>query len=401
MPLYQVISGAGGSKELVEVGAGGGGETWGVHVDALPADPSSLIADLPVGAFVTDNEGGGGGTDLEPRVVALEGDTASLKVRATDLEEGMTAITQTVTAGDTSKTVVAAHQDENGIYGVATDTKYGHVRLLNDPSVETVSLGDTFSARAIKLLVGQMGTPGEINWPNGTVPSIGTMLDDASFLITNSGTFKLPAGKYSVEAVGGGGAGGSGSIQSSANVYCGQGGTGGNSSSPTNGIIALNAPAVCNATIGAGGGATTFSITALDRSIVSSAGAAGSGGGVGGCGASGSSGPSYSHAGGGGGSGLKSSAPIDGVRYKIGSGGGGGGAGSRFSRQITSVKAGHGGAVNLGGASAYRRATGGSGGTGYGAGGGGGGAAADLHSDCDAKGGGSGAPGCILITALA
>lgn len=59
MPLYQVISGADGSKELVEVGAGGGGETWGVHVDALPADPSSLIADLPVGAFVTDNEGGG------------------------------------------------------------------------------------------------------------------------------------------------------------------------------------------------------------------------------------------------------------------------------------------------------------------------------------------------------
>lgn len=370
MPLYQVISGLGGSKELVEVGAGGGGETWGVHVNALPTDPSALIADLPVGAFVTDNEGGG--ADLEPRVVALE--------------EDMTAITQTVTDGDTSKTTVAAHQDANGIYGVATDTKYGHVRLLSDPSVETMPAGATFSASAIKELMSGRGT---IQWPGGSAPSIGTLVSDSQFLITSSGEFELPAGKYAVELVGGGARGGNASGNAA-----GCGGAGGNSAIPIVGYINTNTAVAVQVTIGASGGTTSLTCSVSSLQAAGATGTARAGSCLSSYGqAKGADGNSYTMP---GGKGSWQSAGGSYMYYV----GGSGGDGSRFSYTgplAQAVQASSGGTAEA--VANCPNVPGGQGGYGFGAGGGGGG-----HHNCTNSGrngsGGAGAPGAILITVL-
>lgn len=374
---------------------------WVKALDAMPtaANFAEVLADVPEGGLFSVPSTAG---EEEEDTTAT--DIAALKERCSTLEATDTAITQTVTVttpgeGEDAEPVVtqekrlAAHQDEQGIYGVATASKYGHVRLLSDPSSASVSTGDTFSASAIKEL---MSGRGSLQWPNGQVPSIGTMLDSSSFLITSSGTFTLPAGKYSVEVVGGGGAGGVGSTNSSGKYYIGIGGTGGGSSTPTIGAIALNAAASCTVSIGAGGGNTTLTLPDIQRTITSSAGTAGYGGGVGSEGSYGASGPSYSHAGGSGGAGERHSGSYQGDPYVDGAGGGGGGAGSRFSRQITSIAAQSGGS-----ATKYSyTGGGGGGGIGYGAGGGGAGQACKNASGCASGTPGAGAQGCILIVAL-
>lgn len=319
--------------------------------------------------------GGLGGADLEPRVVVLE--------------EDMTAITQTVIVppeeegGETtSKTVVAAHQDETGIFGVATADKYGHVRLLNDPAAENVSTGDTFSANAIKELMSGRGT---IQWPDDTVPSIGTMLDDASFLVTSSGTFTLPAGRYSIELVGGGGGGG---YITSSNGRGPQ--VGGDSSIPVIAQIGLNAPASIAVTVGAGGG--NSSLTYGDSVYVAPAGTPSGG--------SSGTGISYSYSGGAAGaySGGHCSTNMSSTRQSSG-----GGSGSRLSRILSNVPT---AASGSGGAGAcpsdHNWTSPGSGGRGYGAGGGGGGVCKSCASGSSYNygSGGAGAPGCILITVL-
>lgn len=308
----------------------------------------------------------------------------------------MTAITQTVADGDTSKTAVAAHQDENGIYGVATATQYGHVLLLSDSSIESVPTGATFSASAIKELVGQMGNPGEINWPNGNVPSIGTMLDTATFLITNSGAFTLPEGKYRVEVVGGGAPG-----QAASTPYpsAPRPGAGGASSSPVQDTVKLNTAAAVNVTVGASGGNSVF--TVAGKTIT---GPVGTGTGSAG-GSPGATGLSYTHPGGAGGSYKNVSQDVqqgdDYVTCTTSGYGGGGGSGSRLSRVITNVTAANGERAT---SNTGAFGNGGAGGVGYGAGGGGGGTW--VHAACAGSGskgngaGGAGAPGCSLITAF-
>ena len=115
----------------------------------------------------------------------------------------------------------------------------------------TVSSGDTFSASAIKALVEQMATDdGGFNWPGGTVPSIGRMLDDSNFLITQSGSFSLPAGNYRVEVVGGGAPGAPATASGS--------GAGGNSSIPVVSQLALQTAATVSAVIGSSASDSTF-----------------------------------------------------------------------------------------------------------------------------------------------
>lgn len=390
MPLYQVISGTDGSKELVEVGAGGGGETWGVHVDALPADPSALIADLPVGAFVTDNAGGG--TDLEPRVVALE--------------EDMTAVTQTVTDGDTSKTTIAAHQDEDGIYGVATDTKYGHVRVL-EAAPENPFTGDVLSIAGTKKLVA--GVSGS-TWPEDSRPSFGTMVDDTTCLVPTSGTYSLAGAKYELTLVGGGGAGTAGNYPySGPTAY---GGSGGGAALPITKVISSTGKISLAVTIGAGGANTI--VTALGSTVTGVAGTAGGGGAGGqhikntsatGQASYGSTGPSGAYPGGAGGSAAGGVLSGDeGSTFPCAGSGGGGGAGSRLIKQLSNVPT-----AASGGSVSKRYASdditvfgnGGGGGTGYGAGGGGGGVIGTTYcSPTQSGAGGAGAPGCLLITYL-
>ncbi|MBD5585212.1 MAG: hypothetical protein HDQ88_09020 [Clostridia bacterium] len=55
MAIFQVIE-QDGQKTLVEVPVGGN-ETWGKYIaGTVPADPSAIIADMPVGSYVTDDK---------------------------------------------------------------------------------------------------------------------------------------------------------------------------------------------------------------------------------------------------------------------------------------------------------------------------------------------------------
>lgn len=360
---------------------------WVKALDEMPTAENfaDALADVPDGALfsVPSTEGG------EEDTTAT--DIAALKERCAALEATDNAITQTVTVttpgeGEDAEPVVtqatklAAHQDETGIYGVATATKYGHVRLLSDPAAENVSTGDTFSASAIKELMSGRGT---IQWPDDTVPSIGTMLDDASFLVTSSGEFTLPAGRYSIELVGGGGSGGS------------AGGSGGGSAIPSIISLALNAAAPATATVGAGGGATT--LVCLEKTYQAAPGVAGGGGRGSGSTSSGchtaSAGTSYTYPAG--------AAGVANGNCAYRNNPGGGGDGGRMARIIENApEAASGGSSS--GHTCGASATGGGGGKGYGAGGGGGAQACGCqgNEDCGPGYGGAGAPGCILITAL-
>lgn len=376
------------------------GTIWGKRIETdLPEDTSQLTANMPVGAFLVTpggSSGGSGCADLEPRVAALE--------------EDMQAVTQVITVppeeegGEaTTKAVVAAHAATTDIYGVATPGLYGHVRVITDTTASNFGPSDVFSAAATAFLVGNMGTPGEINWPDGQVPSVGIMLDSATFLVTSSGSFTLPAGKYSFEVVGGGGKGQDGYAPFPANT---RSGAGGGSAQPVIEQVMLNAAATVAATIGASGGNSV--VTVADKTITGYAGAEAAGGyatgyGTGHTSGNGGAGPSYTHPGGDGGPGAHgtSSCGEDAGTYDWGRCGAGGGAGSRLSRVITSVVAANGAAsANPRGGSDNNY---GRGGTGYGAGGGGGGAywatACGAGGSHRAGSGGAGAPGCVLITA--
>lgn len=69
MAIYQLIE-QDGEKTLVEVPSGGGSEAWGKYVEGtIPNDPSDIIANLPVGAFVVDDT-----SATESRPLALYND---------------------------------------------------------------------------------------------------------------------------------------------------------------------------------------------------------------------------------------------------------------------------------------------------------------------------------------
>lgn len=400
---------------------------WVIALDAMPTDDDfdEVLKNVPEGALFSvphsgseepapDVPSSGDVESLKARVVALEGamEKVSQVIQVPNPDANVAVATEAEGATDSpsepdtvSELVVAAHQASDSIFGAATSALYGHVRVITDTTASSFGSSDVFSAAATALLVGKMGTPGEINWPNGQVPSVGTMLDSATFLVTSSGSFTLPAGKYSFEVVGGGGKGQDGYAPFPTST---RSGAGGGSAQPVIEQVMLNAAATVAATVGASGGNSV--VTVADKTITGHAGAGAAGGHATGSGTgysgggNGGTGPSYTHPGGAGGSGAHGTGSCDDVDYGTydwGNCGAGGGAGSRLSRVITSVVAANGAASNNPGGGSDNNY--GRGGTGYGAGGGGGGAY--WSTSCGTGGsyraatGGAGAPGCVLITA--
>ena len=379
------------------------GIKWVKLLDKMPteAEFADATKDIPEGGLFGvpseggDSEAGNGGSgvggeefeSLLARVVVLESSVGKIsqviQVEAPSEPEGEPE-TQSEDGGDegqepalVSELVVAAHQDASGVYGIGTARLYGHVRVISDPAAE-LAAGDVYAASTVQELLSGRGT---LAWPNGEVPPIGRMLDDSSFLITQSGSFTLPAGKFTIEAVGGGGAG----QTVSAAVVKSQGTNfkGGAASIPAVVPFAQNAPSEVSVAIGGSNGVTTF--TAGETVITGSAGVA-AGGGTG-------AGAAGSYPGGAKGSYFTNATTS-------GTGSSGGGGGSRFSRIVENVPVASAGSTPASFSSGYG-VTAGKGGTGYGAGGGGGGYTHVAGDDQVRYGnGGAGAPGCLLITAL-
>lgn len=405
---------------------------WVAHLDALPTADNfaEATAGIPEGGLFTvphegddDNSGGNGsgpsGEEYESllsRVVQLETNVGKISqtvlVEAPAEDEESELGTQSDGDDETTliqDTVVASHTAEDGRFGIASDSEYGHVRIL-DTAPEEAGAGEVLSVAGTRRLIA--GVSGS-EWPEESLPSFGTMVNDTTCLVTTSGDYQLPAGKYKLVLVGGGGNGGGGSRNSS---NLARGGRGGGASVPIEVLISSSSAIPISATIGAGGGVTT--VTALGNTYT---GNSGDGGGYGN-GGTGHGSLSYSdfpaaeltqstagsggtYAGGAGGAGVtftESSSSSDGIytyeRFEIA--GGGGGAGSRLSLYLSSFPtAGSGGnkAVSF---APTKIGYGGNGGQGYGAGGGGGASVSMPGSYAGGSGatGGAGSQGCVLIT---
>ena len=328
---------------------------------------------------------GGGGSSEPSNPLPPDFDAESLLERVQKLEVTTEEISQKVPAdpvlqvddGDAEetlaeKTVVAAHTAKDGRFGAATAQEFGHVKVVSNVS-DATDESTVLSAMATARLVS--GAENQ-TWPKDSPPSFGMMIDESTCLVTTSGTYQLPAGRYELTIVGGGYPGSGGS-------NAGMAGDGGAAAIPTIKNIASMEDFSFDVTIGASNGATTVSVMGNQFVGAKGSGAGGKGGAA--CSAaSGTRGADSLYMGGAGGAGRS---------YDGKAGGGGGGDASRLPRYLeTFPTAANGGSTDTGaGAMAY----GGRGGQGYGAGGGGG--ASRLCSGGNAARGGAGAPGCLLI----
>lgn len=362
---------------------------WVKALEEMPTseDFATVLADVPDGGIFSVPTDEPATADIVASIDTLKAEMpAQIAAGIGPLQEVVRGITQFVSTDNGGAQKIAPHQDEQGIYGVATPTAYGHVRLLADPSEENIPIGTTFSGQAVRQM---MQGRGVISW-NGAIPSIVTRIDDSSFIVTTSGQFTLPAGVYFVELVGGG-ANGSGGYKPS-DFSGGEAGGGGHSAIPVTGTIRLNASAPVQIVIGGAEGNTTvtcssYSFTAIGATGISQLGVRGADYGE----YRGRDGLSWGLP---GGQGAWHGGYID----YLTSIGGSGGDGSRFSfvgPLAKAVRASTGG-TSLSGGSVHP-VPGGEGGYGFGAGGGGGGYS--RWSDAFWKStGGNGAPGCVMFT---